>query len=63
GTVTKNAAFYSTMLENLLEFIRQAEHPSFSHVIAVIRSGASDEQISQLLEEILQRNTRSGGGT
>jgi hypothetical protein len=49
------------MLNNLLEIIRHAEHPSFSHVVAAIRSGASNDQINQLLEESLQRITRPGG--
>jgi hypothetical protein len=47
------------MLDNLLEIIRHAEHPSFSRIIAAIRAGASHDQISQLLEEALQRSPRS----
>ncbi|KAJ5413974.1 hypothetical protein N7509_000601 [Penicillium cosmopolitanum] len=58
GGGIQDAAFYSAMLDNLLEIIRHAEHPSFSRVIAAIRAGASHDQISQLLEEVLQRSPR-----
>ncbi|OQE25339.1 hypothetical protein PENSTE_c006G06417 [Penicillium steckii] len=53
--------FYSSFLSKLLAVIGHADETSVTRVISVVRSGASHDQILQLVEEISQRTNRTSG--
>ena len=57
--------YYKTLLERFLHLIRYDNGENISHLISVIRSGASNEQILTTISEAMRvsEQTDQGGGT
>ncbi|KAJ5234313.1 uncharacterized protein N7469_003481 [Penicillium citrinum] len=61
GKSAGDEEYYSSFLIKLLAVIGHADESSVTRVISAVRSGASHDQILQLVEEISQRTNRPNG--
>ncbi|KAJ5585437.1 uncharacterized protein N7459_005237 [Penicillium hispanicum] len=58
-SASSEVAYYHSFLNNLLDLISHGDEEEVSRIIALIRSGASESQILELVDR-LRENTASG---